>query len=118
MSSPTVSAFQPSIVARHHRRDAERKALLSEQRVAAVARPEAPDLAGLREVHDVLLGVARPDDVVLGVLDRRAHRVEARDEVAVLADDLECARPHAGHDAHVHRHVCGVRQLHAHVRDR
>ena len=52
---------EPALVARDHRRDAQREALLAEQRVAAVARAERPDLARLGEVHDPLLvGVARP----------------------------------------------------------
>ena len=52
---------QPAVVAGHHRGDAQREALLAEQGVAAVARAEAPDLAGLGEVDDVLVvRVARP----------------------------------------------------------
>ena len=57
---------EPALVAAHHRRDAQREALLAEQRVAAVAGAEAPDLARLRKMHDVLLVlVARPRDVAL-----------------------------------------------------
>ena len=57
---------EPALVARHHRGDAQREALLAEQRVAAVAGAVAPDLARLGVVHDVLgLVVARPGDVVL-----------------------------------------------------
>ena len=56
---------EPALVARHHRRDPQREALLAEQRVAAVARAERPDLARLGEVHDVLVvGVARPRHVL------------------------------------------------------
>ena len=52
---------EPALVARDHRRDAQREALLAEERVAAVARAVRPDLARLGEVHDPLLvGVARP----------------------------------------------------------
>ena len=40
---------EPALVAAHHRRDAQREAFLAEQRVAAVARAERPDLARLRE---------------------------------------------------------------------
>ena len=50
----------PAFVARDVRRDPKREALLAEQRIAAVARAVAPDLARLREVDDVLLRVARP----------------------------------------------------------
>ena len=45
----------PALVARHHRGDAQREALLAEQRVAAVARAVGPDLARVREVDDVLV---------------------------------------------------------------
>ena len=41
---------QPAFVARHVRGDAQRKAFLAEQRVAAVARAVGPDFAGLRVV--------------------------------------------------------------------
>ena len=46
---------EPALVAAHHRRDAQREALLAEQRVAAVARAEAPDLARFGKVDDVLV---------------------------------------------------------------
>ena len=46
---------EPAVVARHRRRDAQREALLAEQRVAAVAGSVRPDLARLGEVHDVLV---------------------------------------------------------------
>ena len=69
---------EPALVARDHRRDAQREALLAEQRVAAVARAVRPDLARLGEVHDPLLvGVARPRDVVLA-RRRAARRPSAR----------------------------------------
>ena len=45
----------PAVVAGHDRGDAQREALLAEQRVAAVARAEGDDLAGLGEVDDVLV---------------------------------------------------------------
>lgn len=43
---------EPALIAAHRRRDAQCEALLAEQRVAAVARAEAPDLA-LTEDGDV-----------------------------------------------------------------
>ena len=62
---------QPALVAGHHRGDPQREALLAEQRVAAVARAEGPDLAGLGEVDDVLVvGVARPRHVLRAVGQR------------------------------------------------
>ena len=109
----------PALVAGHHRRDPQRKALLAQQRVAAVARAVRPDLAALREVHDVLVGlVARPRHVLAPVGERVADRVQARHELAVLAEHVERALAHAGHDPHADRHVRGVRELHADVGDR
>ena len=108
----------PAGVAGHDRRDAQREALLAEQSVAAVAGAERSDLAGLGEVDDVLvLGVARPGHVGLAGFERSADRVQAGDELAVLAQHLQGAGPHAGHDAHGHGDVGRVRQLHADVGD-
>ena len=53
----------------------------------------------------------------LARLERGADRVQARDEGAVVAEDLEGAGAHAGHDAHGDRHVGRVGQLHADVGD-
>ena len=102
---------EPALVARHHRGDAQREALLAEQRVAAVARAVRPDLAGLGEVDDVLRVAARPRDVRRAVDERGAHRVQRRHEVAVLADQLERRPAHPGHDAHVDDDVRRVGDL-------
>ena len=60
---------EPALLVPHHRRDAQREALLAEQRVAAVARAERPDLARLGKMHDVLvLAVAGPRHVALAGL--------------------------------------------------
>ena len=92
---------EPALVARHHRRDAQREALLAEQRVAAVARSVRLDLARLGEVHDVLvLVVARPRHVGLTRLERHADRVDARHELAVGAEHVERGLAHARHDPH------------------
>src|SRR6266581_1866292 len=76
MSSPIVVTFQPSkpsgginiakfvlpqalgepaLVAAHHRGNAQREALLAQQRVAPIAGTKAPDLARLGKVHDVFV---------------------------------------------------------------
>ena len=107
----------PALVARHHRGDAEREALLAQQRVAAVARPVRPDAALVGEVDDVLLGVAGPRHVALPARQRLAHRVHARHELAV-AQRIERAAAHARHDPHVHHDVRRVGQLHAELRQR
>ena len=67
---------EPALVVRDGRRDAQRVALLAQQRVAAVAGAVAPDLAGLGEVRDVLGLVARPRDVGLA-LARAGRRPSA-----------------------------------------
>ena len=64
----------------HRRGDAQRVALLAQQRVAAVARAVGPDLTGLREVGDVFLGIARPRHIGLAGLQWRTHRMQALDE--------------------------------------
>ena len=108
---------QPALVAGHHRGDAQGEALLAEQGVAAVARAVAPDLAGLGEVDDVLVvGVARPRHVGLALGQRRADRVQARHQLAV-AEHVEGALAHAGHDPHAHGDVGRVGELHADVGD-
>ena len=57
---------QPALVAGHRRGDAQREALLAEQRVAAVAGAEGPDLPRLGEVDDVLVvRVAGPGNVLV-----------------------------------------------------
>src|SRR5207253_6541651 len=64
--------------------------LLAQEGVAAVAGAVGPDLAGLGEVDDVLvLGVAGPGHVGLTGLERRAHGVQAGDEPALVAEDLQ-----------------------------
>ena len=109
---------EPAVVTCHDAGDPESEALLSEQRVPAVARAEGDDLSGLREVDDVLVvSVAGPGDVCLTLAEWVADRVEARHEVAVGAKDVEGSLAHAGHDAHRHRHVGGVGDLDADVGD-
>ncbi len=110
---------EPALVARDHRGDAQREALLAEQRVAAVAGAVRPDLARLGEVDDPLLvRVARPGRVLLARLERSAERVHARDELAVVAEHVERGLAGAGHRAHADRDVRRVGDLDADVRQR
>ena len=87
-------AFLPRLV----RADAERVALLAEERIAAVARAHAPDELLLREVED------EPP-----VRREVAHPVQARDEVVVGAHVVDGDLPHARHDVHARHHVGAVR---------
>ena len=113
---------EPALVAGHRRGDPQREALLAQQRVAAVAGAEGPDLAGLGEVHDVLDLVARPGevrtDVAIPVGQRVADGVHGGHEVAVGADEVQGRLAHAGHDPHVDHDVRGVGDLHAQLGDR
>jgi hypothetical protein len=85
---------EPAFVARHHRCDAQREAFLAEQRVAAIARAERPDLARLREMHDPLvLVIARPGDVLLARRERRADRVHAGTNGRSSPSQSATARP-------------------------
>ena len=79
---------QPALVAGHHAGDAQRVALLAEQRVAAVPGAEGPDRALLGELHDVLGVVARPRDVGLAVLERHADGVQRRHERAASSSSI------------------------------
>ncbi len=111
------SASQPSSRAMRGG-DAQREALLAEQRVAAVARAVRPDRRLLGEVDDVLvLVVARPRHVGLARGERRADGVQAAHEVAV-AERVEHGAPHARHDPHADGDVGRVGELHADVGDR
>jgi hypothetical protein len=60
---------EPPLVTTDDRRDAEGEALLREDGVAAVARPERPHLEGVGVVHDVLLVVAGPGGIRLAGLE-------------------------------------------------
>ena len=91
---------QPTLIARHHRGDAQRVAFLSEQGVAAIARPVRPDLARFGIVDDVLVFVAGPRHVLLAGRQRRAQRVDGGNEEAIIAHLLERRAAHAGHHAH------------------
>ena len=111
----------PALILRELRGDAQRKALLSEEGVPAVARAERPDLALFRELRDELvldLLRAGPRDVLLALLERRADGVDARDEVAVLAEVVEDLLARARHDVHVHDDVGRVGDLDAVLGDR
>ena len=117
MSSPTVSIFQPgtvgagdlqdqhvlgqpALLARNGRGDAQREALLAEQRIAAIAGSEGPDLTLSRKMNDVLVGsVAGPGNVLLPRLQGRAHGVHAGDEIAVT-QHFEHPLADTGHHVH------------------
>ena len=60
-----------------------------------------------------VVGVAGPGHVLLAGFEGGAHRVEAGDEFAVVAERLEDLGADAGHDAHVDHDIDGVGQLDA-----
>ena len=106
----------PALVAGHDGGDTQGVALLRQNGVSAVAGTVGPDLTGVRELGDVLRVVAGPGDVFLTGLQRRADGVQGVHELAVVTDLLEGLGAHAGHDAHRHHDVGGVRQLDAELR--
>ena len=89
---------QPALVTTHGRGDTQREAFFAEQRVAAVARADAPDGAGLGKVHDEAT-VRR--QVAQGM--QTGHPV-----AAARLDAVERDLTHAGHDAHIGHHVWTV----------
>ena len=92
----------PALVARLHGGDAERVALLAEQRVAAIAGAVGPDLARLGEMRDVFGLVAGPRHVGgRGRRQRIAHGVHAAHEILAVAERLPHLVADAGHDVHV-----------------
>jgi hypothetical protein len=107
----------PAFVACDVAGDAQREALLSEQRVAAVAGSVAPDLACFGEVDDVLGVILRPGNVLLAGLEWRADRVHARHNALGVAVNLcEDRSTDPRHDAHIHDRVGGVRELYTDLR--
>ena len=104
---------EPALVAAHDRGDPQREAFLAEERVAAVARAVAPDLARLGKMHDVLvLAVARPAHVLLRRA-RAARRPSARTARTAPSlpsiENTACAHPR--HEPHVDDDVRAVRDL-------
>ena len=75
----------PAFLPGHVRSDAERQALLAQQRVAAVARTVGPDEVLFGKVADVLLLDRRagPGRVLLAFLERSADGMQAGDELAL-----------------------------------
>ena len=92
----------PALVAAEVGRDAQRKALLAQQHVSAVAGVDRPDGVVLGEVADVSV-----------VLIHRRAGMQALDEVAVSAHRVEHGSAHAGHDQHVEYDVDRVGQFNA-----
>ena len=110
----------PALVARHRAGDAQREALLAQQRVAAVAGAHAPDQPLLGEVDDVaalgreVAGGVQPGhelvaarELVQRDLAHARHHPHVGDDVRAVGDlDADLAerrsrRPHhVGHDVH------------------
>ena len=94
------------------------KALLAEQRVAAIARAIRPDLAGLGIMNDVFGGVAGPGHVFLAGGQRFTHGVHARHKTAFFTEHIKHCPAHAGHGAHADDHIGAVGNLDADVGNR
>ena len=86
----------PAFVPAHYGSYAQAQALFAEEGVAAVSGADADDFARFREVGDVsVFGVARPENVVFGRVNRLADGVHAGNEFAVFAENVE----HLGRNA-------------------
>ena len=108
---------EPAVVAGHDGSNAKSETLFAEEGVAAVAGTEALDFAGFGEVHDVfVVGVAWPGDIFLAGCKWGADGVHAGNPL-IVAEGVECALAHAGHDAHADGNVGAVGELHADVCD-
>ncbi len=106
---------EPSLIASHGTGDAEREALLAEQRIPAVAAAVRPDRMLFGEMDDVLLfAVARPGNILFAREQRPANRVQAGDEITI-AQHIPDLSAHAGHDAHVRGDIGRICQLDADV---
>ncbi len=99
---------QPSLVARHHRGDAQGVAFLAQQGIAAVARSIGPDFAGFRIVDDPLVLVARPGHIGLTFGQRCTKGMDSWNEHTVGAQLVKSALAHAGHDTHRQGHIAAV----------
>ena len=110
---------QPALVAGHHRGDAQREALLAQQRVAAVAGAVGPDLAlsGKWTMYFVVgcTATARLLRPARAACRPSAGTARTRRR-SPSASSTRLA--HAGHDPHVDDDVGRVGELHADLRDR
>ena len=96
----------PALVARDVAGDAQSKALLAQQGVAAVTRAIRPDLAALGKMDDVFCFVAGPGNVLLAGFERHADGVHAgHNAFHILVDLGEDRCADAGHDAHLRNNV-------------
>ena len=106
----------PALIATDNGCDTQCVALLTEQCVTAVAGTEGPDLAGLGELDDVLLGVAGPGNVFLTGLQGCTDRVQSLNEEAVGLVQLgKNVLTNGCHDAHGADNVCGVAELNSNL---
>ncbi len=109
---------QPAFLARLPAGDAQRVALLAEQRIAAVARTDRLDRQFLREMHDeALVRIELADR--MQTFHERFFALAASGPLGTLAlDARERRRSHARHQPHVGDDVGRVGDLHATARDR
>ena len=96
--------------------DAEREAFFAEQCVAAITGAVRPDRRFVGKMNDVFvfrIGFARPRDIGLAGLERRADGVQAGNERTGQAQLVEHRLAHARHDAHVNDHIRRVGNFNA-----
>mmetsp|Transcript_5699 Transcript_5699/g.16963 ORF Transcript_5699/g.16963 Transcript_5699/m.16963 type:complete len:236 (-) Transcript_5699:96-803(-) len=108
---------QPALLSAHVRGNTQREALLAKEGVATVPGSVREDRRLLRKVADVfVLGITGPWYVLSSVAQGVAHRVQAGQEVQLLAQLVQHLLAHTCHDVHVDHDVCRVRDLDADLR--
>lgn len=110
---------EPAFPPRNGGPDAQREALLPQQRIPSVTAPIRNNLVALRLVQDDgPLRIARPAGHLHLPPRRRTNGMQTSNEILVTAQLLQDLIAHAGHDAHRRHHVRGVRQLDPDLRQR
>ncbi len=70
-------------------------------------------------MHDVLLVITRPRNILLARFQRRADSMHTRNNALFILINLSEDRcPNPRHDAHIHHRIGRVRQLHSDLRHR
>ena len=94
------------------------KHFFPQQRVAAIAGTERPDLMRLGKMHDVLVVlVARPRHIFFAGSEWRADGMQRGHERTVVAEHIQHLAAHARHQLHVDGDVRRIGQLDTDVRD-
>ncbi len=110
----------PALAMSHRGGNPQSETLLAQQRIAAVTRSKRPDQIFFREVGNVLLfdRSTGPGNVLLAFRQGSANRVQARNEIAILAQRFQNLVPYPCHDVHVRGDVGRIADLNPDLGDR